>query len=165
MILNDWLTQDFFKSIDYLNTNESDNIEFIYAYVRGLFGNKTVSSIVDSCVNAPQTVAKLINLMYSDKWGTVKNALNADIPITGTDINSTETTINTIYGYNDGDVGAKDYKTEKTKTGINSFSDVFEMIRNNVALRNDLAYYRVIAYDCAYVLTTGVYDEGSDETW
>lgn len=165
MKLNDWLNADFFKSIDYIQNNEADNIEFIYAYVRGLFGNKPTSSIVDACKDHPETVAKLINLLYSDKWGTVKQSLQEDIPVTGTNINSTETTLNTIYGYNDGENGAKDYKTEKTKTGIKSFTDVFQMIRNNVAMRNDLAYYRVMAYDIAYVVTANVYEEEDTTTW
>lgn len=168
MILNDWLSQSFIESIPYIETNEKDNSEFIYAYVRGLFGNKTVSSIVDNCKDTPATVAKIIDLLYSDKWATIKKSLDAvnddDGAITGTTDTDSVITDNTIYGYNDGENGAHDYKTVVTTNKHTQFSDLYKMIENNVAMRDALMYYRVMAYDIAYVVTTDIYfdSEGSE---
>lgn len=156
MILNDWLNADFIASIPYIKDNEADASEFIYAYIRAEFGKRTTSPVVDT-ITDKTTIAHIIDLIYRDKWKTLKDVANAQIDVTGVTDGKTETVENEIYGYN-GD-GAKDYKTTRTTDEHKSFSDLFNMIENNVAMRGKLSYYRIIAHDCAEVLTTYIYEE------
>lgn len=158
MVLNEWLNADFVASIPYIKDNEADASEFIYAYIRAEWGKRTVSPVVDT-ITDKTTIAHIIDLIYRDKWKTIKEVVdnpNGDFDATGTKDTGTKTIEQTIYGYN-GD-GAKDYKQTITDNTHTTFNNLFEMIENNVAMRDKLSYYRVIAQDCADVLTTYVYE-------
>lgn len=155
MILNDWLSKEFIESIPYIATYESEKANVIYNMVRMFYGKKSTSAAVDYVVENgldKSLLAETISDLYSNKWKTIKDALNADIPIT--DHTKTETTNNSIYGYN-GDK-APDYTTEKTTD--ENYTNVFDMIQENVEMRDKLSYYSTVIKDIAHTLTTMIYE-------
>lgn len=160
MKLKEWIAKAFIDSIPYIATNESANSDYIYNEVLVWHGNKTISkqleTIIDNEMNT-DVLANIINNLFSKKWETLKKVNDANIELTGYTDTKTEQIDNSIYGYN-GD-SAKDYtnikKTDETKT----FNDLFTMIEKNIAMRQRLSYYKIVADDIASVLTTCVYED------
>lgn len=157
--LNEWLTKDFIELIPYIKENESDKTDSIYAMLIMFYGNKPISSDVDNVVNEVYTkevLANAIDMIFADKWKTIKSVFAENIPLLANTKTVTEDTNNSIYGYN-GDK-APDYNLNKVTTEEVEYSDIFEMIEKNVAMRDKLAYYKIVLNDIATMLTMRIYE-------
>lgn len=155
MYVKEWVTSDFLNKIEYLAENESDKIETLNAIIIMFYGNRVISAFVDSVVDGTVTdayLANAINLLYSDKWKTLKEFMDSEISVTGR--SDTETTENSIYGYN-GD-SAKDYT--KTVSKNTEYDNLFNVFKDNIDVRSKLSYYKVIVEDIASCLASEVYE-------
>lgn len=153
MLLSEYLTEDIISAIPYISENENDNVTYIYNWMIANYGERTVAPIAN--ISDKSVLGKIIDLMYADKWKTLKSATLADIGVTGTKDHKTETETNNIYGYNGND--APDYKNIKETEETKEFSNIFEMIEKNIEFRELLSYYNVVVHDIANAITLKVY--------
>lgn len=156
MLINEYLTDSSLLSdIQYLADNEADNITIIYNWIIGNYGSRTTAPITETITDKAM-LGSIINLMYSDKWKTLKNAILADIDITGTTNKTTTTINNSIYGYN-GD-NAKDYTNVREKEEVRQYNNIFEMIEKNIEFRKLLSYYNVVVADIVDAISLSIYE-------
>lgn len=155
MILSEWLTSGFIATIPYISTNESDNADILTAMLLGYYGNRTISALTENIDNS-ETIAKIIDISFSDKWKNLKNIFDSGIPdVTTNGGKNVKTIENSVFGYDGSD--AKDYKRTETTDNAEYYNDIFDSIEKNVAIHDKLSYYKVIVNDIAYVLTTPIY--------
>lgn len=145
--------QNVINNIAYLTENETDDFRnSAYNYILYNFGNKTQSPLVSSGATA-ETIAGVINNMYSDIWAKVKTANNAEMPVT--EYTEREETNNQIYGYNSTE-GVNDYKTIKTFT--KQHGDIYTIFKNALAFFHNNNYYAIIVCCIAHELTLPIYE-------
>lgn len=152
-LLKDYSTlETIVKGISYLTENETDDfIDSIYNYILYGYGNRTQAPILTSGLS-DETISNIINNKYTDLWEIVKqtttdNSLTSYI--------TTETTHNSIYGYNSG-TGVDDY--ERTRTIVNGYDNVYENYTHALDFFRNNCYYAIVACSLVDTLTLSIYE-------